>query len=252
MGRALRRAAGAIVVCSLLVAAAAYYRYSPELALTAGGGAADSAEPAPDEPSTSAATPTVTPTVAAPEPPTSGRPARIRLIVRVEKRGVFEVTETVRLSAPVTRLDLAPPDVRLAGGTLRTARAVVTDVDLRAGGRPVRLPDRTVRGPRTVRLKAATDRFELRYRLNQTIRRNTMSPTPGRAIGAVAPVVVGVPDEVPVAVAFRSAAVLNVICPCLPAAEQTCFAGHRPAVRVGTDLARKDALVVVQLDLRKA
>lgn len=255
MGRGLRRAAGAVVVCSLLVAAAGYYSYSPEFALTAGRGAAVSAEPAPEASTTPTATlspsPTVTPTTADPTPATGGRPASIRLVVTVEKGGVFEVTETVRLSAPVTRLDLAPPDVSLAGGALRTARAVVTDVDLRADGRLVRLPGRSVRRPTTVPLRTATDRFELRYRLHQTTRRNKNSPTPGRALGAVAPVVVGVPAEVPVAVAFRSPAVLNVICPCLPPAQQTCFAGRRPTVRVGPDLARKDALVVVQLDLRK-
>lgn len=260
MGRALRRAAGAVVVCSLLVAAVGYYRYSPEITLTAGEGAADSAEPAPGGSSAAATTPTpspsVTPTIAAPgpdpTPATGGRPASVRLLVTVEKGGVFAVTETVRLSAPVTRLDLAPPDVSLAGGVLRSAQAVVTDLDLLADGRPVRLPSPGVRRPTTVSLRTAADRFELRYRLHQTIRRSTGSPTPGRAIGAVAPVVVGVADEVPVAVAFRSAAVLNVLCPCLPPAQRTCFAGRRPAVWVGTDLARKDALVVVQLDLRKA
>lgn len=255
MGRALRRAAGAVVVCSLLVAAAAYYRYSPEFALTAGQGVADSAEPAPEESTTPTTAPSPSPTAApttaasdADPTPTTG----IRLVVRVEKRGVFQVTETVRLSAPVTRLDLAPPDVRPAGGTLSTARAVVTDLEVRADDRSVRLPGRSVRRPTSVRLKLATDRFELRYRLHHTIRRNKKSPTAGRALGAVAPVVVGVPDGLPVAVAFRSAAVLNLSCPRLPPAQQTCFAGHRPAVRVGTELARKDALVVVQLNLRKA
>lgn len=258
MGRALRRAAGAVVVVSLLVAAAGYYRYFPEFALTAGHGSADSAEPAQHSVSpavTPLPSPSAAPTTTAPKPEatpsTDGRPAAIRLVVRVDGRGVFEVTETVRLPAPVTRLHLAPPDVRLAGGSLSSARPVVTDVDLRAGGRRVRLPGRSVRRPTTVRLRSATDQVTLRYRLHQTIRRNKMS-TPGRAIGAVAPVLVGVPDEVPVAVAFRSAAVLNLTCPCLTPAQQTCFAGHRPTPRVGIDLARKDALVVVQLDLRKA
>ena len=250
MGRALRRVAGTIVVCSLLVAAAGYYRYSPEFALVAGEVVAESAEPASENPVAPSPGPTVTPTPGAPE--ADPTPARIRLMVGVERRGVFEVTETVRLSASVTRLDLAPPDVRLAGGTLGTAAAFVTDVALRADGRPVAVPSRTVRRPMTVRLRSATDRFELRYRLHQTIRPNKMSPTPGRAIGAVAPVVVGVPDDVPVAVAFRSAAVLNVSCPGLPPAQQTCFAGRRPAPRVASDLPRRDALVVVQLNLRKA
>lgn len=258
MGPALRRSAGAVVVCSLLAAAAGYYRYSPEFALTAGQGAADSAEPAPGgsvtSPVTPSPSPTVSPTNAAPEPgpTTAAPPAAIRLEVGVEGRGVFEVTETVRLSAPVDRLHLAPPDVRLAGGTLGAVRALVSDVDLRADGHVVRVPGRSVREPMTVRLTSATDRFELHYRLRRTIHRNPSSPVPGRALGAIAPVVVGVPDDVPVSVSFRSAAVLNLSCPCLPPAEQTCFAGRRPNPRVRTDLARKDALVVVQLDLTKA
>lgn len=250
MGRALRRVAGAIIVCSLVVAAAVYYRYSPGLTLTAGRVAAESAEPAAEDSVSPSPSPTVTPTPGAPDP--NPGPARIRLTVRVERRAVFEVTETVSLSGPVSRLELAPPDVRLAGGTLSTARAFVTDVTLRADGRPVAVPGRSVRRPTTVRLKSAADRFELRYRLHQTIRRNKMSPTPGRAIGAVAPLLVGVPDEAPVAVAFRSAAVLNLTCPALPPAERTCFAGRRPNPRVGADLARREAVVVVQLNLRKA
>jgi hypothetical protein len=256
MGRALRRAAGVIVVFSLLVAAAAYYLYSPELALTAGRVVSDSAEPAPNGSTLPTATPPPSPTVAPttaerdPTPPIGGRSD---LVVRVERRGVFAVTETVRLSAPVTQLDLAPPDLRLADGGLDTARAVVTDVDLSANDRTVRLVRRSVRQPTTVALERPADRFELRYRLHGTIRRAKQSQVPGRALGAVAPVVVGLPGDLPVSVAFRGSAVLNVTCPGLPAAHRTCFAGRRPAaVRVGPELPRQDALVMVQLDLLEA
>lgn len=254
MGRALRRTVGAVLVVVLAGSAVGFYHYSPRLDLTAARGPARSADPAPDE-----ATPDVSPApTPAPSPTVAGgagppdRDAGVDLQVRVGRDGTFWVVETVRLPRPVDRVALAPPDLTLAGPGLKGTRAVATGLTVRADGRSVSLPRRTVRRATTVRLPEGTSRVVLRYRLRGAVKINRPVQVRGRALGALAPLVGGVPADLPVAIAFRSEAVRNLSCVGLPPAAQNCYTGERPDVRVGTDLARRDALVLVQLDLRSA
>lgn len=261
MGRALRRTVGGLLAAALTVSALGFYLYSPRWSLTTDGGPARSAEPAPDQPTaTTDPTPTPTPTSPPTVPadnaePTSGsglRESGIGLQVRVGRDGTFLVTETVRLAAPAGRLTLAPPDLRPAGNGLAGLEPVVTGLTLRAGDRAVRLPRETMRRPMTVRLPAGTERVVLRYRLRGATKVSRPVRVPGRALGGLGPLVTGVSADLPVTVAFRSLAIRNLGCPSLPLEGQPCFAGQRPDVRVNTRLARKDALVVVQLDLLSA
>jgi hypothetical protein len=124
----------------------------------------------------------------------------------------------------------------------------VDTLKIAAGHRPVELSTRTVRRTMVVQLAQPADLFELRYRLRGVTVRNTPS-SPGRALGGVAPMVVGVPEELPVAITVRGHSVLNLSCPGLPVDDQACAAGPRPNVRVNRHLLRRDALVLVQLDL---
>ncbi len=258
LGHVLRRALGALLVAGLLVTALAFYVYSPYLTLTAATGGA-SAPPGPASsvspsgtgptPVTSS-TPVPTPTAPVPDSSPGGQQAGITLVATVRKGEVFEVTETVRLAAPVTQLTLAPPDLRLAGRALRTARPVATDLVVRAGNRPAALPRRTVQSATTVTLPQPTDELVVRYRLHGTIRINKPSRA-GRALGAVGPLVSGLAPDLPVAASFPGEAVRNLRCAGLPVAEQACFAGRRPHVRVNQDLPLHAALVLVQLDLMR-
>ena len=72
--------------------------------------------------------------------------------------------------------------------------------------------------------------------------------SPGRLLGAVAPLA-AVPDELPVAITVRGHSVLNLSCPCLPVDDQACAAGGQSKMRVNQNLARRDALVLVQFDI---
>ena len=270
MGRAVRRACGALLVCGLLATALAFYTYAPYLNLTVPAGAVTPAAPAagttptatraePEHSPTARAggSPTLTtaPTAEAPNddrpPDLDGGEPGIRLVATVLAGGVFDVTETVRLPAPVTRLSLVPLDLRPAGGSLRSAHASVTDLVVDADDRSVRLPRRNVHRATTVVVGRATDRFEVRYRLHGTVRVSRPSRA-GRALGAVGPLVSGVGDDLPVAMSFPGEAVSNLRCASLPVDQEACFAGRRPNVRVNRNLRHRDALVLVQLDLQRA
>jgi hypothetical protein len=52
-----------------------------------------------------------------------------------------------------------------------------------------------------------------------------------------------------VAITVRGHSVLNLSCPRLPIADQSCAAGAQPRLRVDRDLARRDALVLVQFNI---
>lgn len=245
----------------LLVTALAFYVYSPFLTLTAAtGGPASSARPQ------SAPAPSVTTRMPLPTPVASssaeaprsdlppgpgGQLPGIRLVATVLEGGGFAVTETVRLPAPATTLTLAPPDLHRAGRTLHSARPVATQLVVRADGRSVRLPQRTVRRVTTVTLRRPTDHFVIRYELHGTIKRNKPSRA-GRALGAVGPLTSGMPDDLPVAASFSGQAVRNLRCSGLPVDQQACVAGHPPHVRVNQDLPYRAALVLLQLDLAEA
>lgn len=246
-------------MAGLLVTALAFYIYSPYLTLTAatGGtpysaGPVSSVSPPVDSPTpVGSSTPAPSATGPAPESDPGGQQPGIRLVATVRKGEVFEVSETVRLAAPVTELTLAPPDLRSAGRGLRAAHPVATDLAIRAGDHSVALPRRTVERTTTVTLRQPADHFVVRYRLHGTIHLNKPSSA-GRALGAVGPLVSGLPHELPVAASFPGEAVRNLRCAGLAVADQACIAAGRPPARVNQDLPLHAALVLVQLDLTRA
>jgi hypothetical protein len=263
MGGTLRRAIGTLLTLALVAAAVAFYLGSPRLSATSGTEPVTTAEPAATEsPSRSASpkaapTPTLTETAAkvpgsSPHrnlpPGPGGREPGIRLTAAPTSGGAFDVVETVRLAAPVTRLTIAAPVFPATVRSLRGTHPVVEALTVTAGGRSVELSTRTVRRTMVVHLSQPADLFELRYRLGGVTVLNTPS-SPGRALGGVKPMVVEVPEEFPVAIAVRGQSVRNLSCPCLPVDDQACAAGPRPKMRVNRNLALRDAMVLVQFDL---
>jgi hypothetical protein len=260
MARVLRRALGGLLVAALLLTALAFYTYSPYLSLAAApDGSATSITPPSSAPlgsSSSSPAPSSTPSPSPPAgypdrnlPSPRGQQPGIRLVATVLPGGVFEVTETVRLATPVSHLTLTPPDLRAAGRVLRSTRPYATDVVVRAGEQRAEPPRGTVRRATTVALGRPTDRFQVHYRLHDSVRHNQPSSA-GRALGAVAPLISRLPGDLPVAVAVRGEAVRNLGCVGLPADQWACFAGERPNVRVNRSLPLRAALVQVQLDLK--
>jgi hypothetical protein len=260
MGTVLRRAFGGLLVAALLITALAFYTYSPYLSLAVaphGSGTwitpSSSAPPASSSASPgSSSTPSSAPSAGLPDPKLhhspGGQQPGIRLVATVLPSGVFEVTETVRLTTAVSHLTLTPPDLRAAGRVLRSTRPYATDVVVRAGKQRAEPPRGTVRRATTVALGRPTNRFQVRYRLHDSVRHNQPSSA-GRALGAVAPLISRLPGDLPVAVVIRGEAVRNLGCVDLPADQWVCFAGERPNVRVNRNLPLRAALVQVQLDL---
>jgi hypothetical protein len=249
-------------VSALLVAALAFYTYSPYLSLTAGPGgltpsAAPPTGPAPG-PSPASATPSPTSSASSTAgsadsnlpPGPGGQEPGVRLVATVRPGRVFEVIETVRLAAPVTRVTLTPPDLSEASSRLRSTHPVATAVVIRADDQPaVRPPRSRVGRATTIELGYPTDRFEIRYRLHGSIRFNEPSSA-GRALGAVAPLTRRLPPDAPVAVAVHGTAVQNLGCVALPPDQQACIDGEPPTARVNQNLPYRAAVVQVQLDLK--
>jgi hypothetical protein len=266
MGGALRRAIGTVVTLALVGAAIGFYALSPHRSLTSGPGPVTTAEPAPTrttiesasssqtttspaQPSTRTATrtPKSSPDPDLPPGP-GGREPGIRLTATPTAHGAFDVVETVRLAEPVTQLTLAPPDLTSANPDLRGKRPVAEALQVRAGGRAIKVANTTLRRATVLHVAEPAAAFELRYRLRGVTVINKPSSA-GRALGAVEPLVTGVPAELPVAITVRGHSVRNLTCPRLPMAEWACAAGSQPNLRVNRNLPRVDALVAAQLDL---
>jgi hypothetical protein len=261
MRGALRRAIGTVVTLALVGAAIGFYTLSPHLSLTAGPEPATTAEPTPTRTTIESASPSLTqpPTRTATRTPESkpdrdlppgpgGRQPGIRLTATPTSLGAFDVVETVRLAEPVTQLTLAPPDLTSANRELRRKRPVAEALQVRAAGRAIKVPSTTLRRAVVLSLAEPGVAFELRYRLRGVTVLNKPSSA-GRALGAVEPLVTGVPAELPVAVTVRGHSVRNLTCPRLPIADWACAAGPQPNMRVNRNLPRRDALVAAQLDL---
>jgi hypothetical protein len=264
MGGALRRAIGTVVTLALVGAAIGFYALSPHRSLTSGPGPVTTAEPAPTRTTIESASPsptrtpaptrTATKTSESPPDPDlppgpGGREPGIRLIATPTAHGAFDVVETVRLAEPVTQLTLAPPDLTSANPDLRGKRPVAEALQVKAaGGRTIKVPNTTLRRATVLAVAEPAEAFELRYRLRGVTVINKPSSA-GRALGAVEPLVTGVPAELPVAVTVRGHSVRNLTCPRLPMDDWACAAGPQPNMRVNRNLPRRDALVVAQLDL---
>ena len=269
----LRRLVGVICTLTLLSLAIGYYQYGAELAAAlsdpqpkATVAATESTAPAPtptvpsSSPTSAAATPrppspTPSTTRTTPAKPPKGMPAGpgttepgILLVAAPDADGRFAITELVRLAAPVTVLQLRPLNVRAAGPGLRAARPIATDIELTADGRPVKLSQDRVSRPRVVTFDAPTSVFEVKYLLRRVTVR-TPNSSPGRALGAVGPLVAGVPGDLPVDIVVMGRSVRNLGCPSSEMVRRPCAAGRLPRLRVNRSLPHRSALVIVQLDL---
>ena len=263
MGGGIRRAIGSLVTLALLAAALGFYLASPRHLLTAGPPAATGAQPAPTRALSQDVSPSPTPTATttgsdtqdrgtSPDrklpPGPGGREAGIELLATPTSEGQFDVVERVRLAEPITQLMLAAPDVRPASPLLRATHPVIEALQVTADGRHVKLSTRTFRRSIGLQITRPADLFELRYRLRGVTVINTPSST-GRALGGFAPLVTGVPEDLPVAINVRGHFVRNLSCPLLPMDDQACAAGHPPKWRVNRKLPRRAALVAVQFDI---
>ncbi len=103
--------------------------------------------------------------------------------------------------------------------------------------------------PATVELDEPTRAYLLRYRLDDVVVRSEPSAT-GRALAAFEPLTTSVPDDLPVAVATWGDDIRDLACPLSGLPEEPCTAGTPPLLWVNVDLARAQALVVMQFDLR--
>jgi hypothetical protein len=171
----------------------------------------------------------------------------IRVNARVnEKDGTFEVTEVVRLDDPISSLTLRPPDLRELPGDLGRAKPVARDLQVTAGGRTVKVAKDEVRALTSLALPEPVRRIELRYRLTGVSHRSEPS-TAGRALAAIGPLIAGVPDDLPVAMAVPGPTVRNLQCPA--AEEQSCAVGPPGHMRIAHPLPWNASIVVVQLDM---
>ncbi len=265
----LRRALGVICTLTLLSLAIGYYQYGPGLAAAlsdpepkATVAATESTAPAPTPtaPSSASASPrSPSPTPSAsrttPVKPPKGMPAGpgttepgILLMATPDADGRFAITELVRLAAPVTVLQLRPLNVRAAGPGLRGAKPIATGIELTAAVRPVKLSQDRGSRPRVVTFDTPTSVFEVHYLLRRVTVR-TPNSSPGRALGAVGPLVAGVPGDLPVDIVVMGRSVRNLGCPSSEMVRRPCAAGRLPRLRVNRSLPHRSALVIVQLDL---
>jgi len=97
-------------------------------------------------------------------------------------------------------------------------------------------------------LAVPAGKFELPYRLTGVTWR-TPGSVAGRALGAVGPIVAGVPPDLPVAISVHGLAVLNLRCPHLNLSEQACSAGAKEKLRVNRLLPWQQSVIVVQFNL---
>jgi hypothetical protein len=105
-----------------------------------------------------------------------------------------------------------------------------------------------VRRPTRLDLGLPSRRIELRYQLaGATVR--SMPSKPGRALAGLAPLTSGYSPRLPVNIAVPGFSVHNLQCPSLQLERQPCATGSPPHLRVNYSLPRKDATIIVQLDL---
>ncbi len=172
----------------------------------------------------------------------------VALTALVRSDGSFDVVERVRLPEPRESIVIAPVDPRPLGSALSEVTPLVVDLGVWAGDEAVPTPSRTLSVPLRLRFRAPTTDVELRYLVTGVSRLSAPAP-PGRALGALAPLLTAANGDLPVAVRVRGRATRNLRCAELPLAEQACAVGSAPDVWVGRLLPLGRAGVVVQLDL---
>jgi len=264
----IRRALGLVSTLALLGLAIGFYRSAPGLTVTV---------TAPPPASTAASLPSPTPTATKtpsrskapsrsptpsatrtkmPEKPPKGLPEGpgttepgILLMATPDANGRFDIAELVWLEQPVAVLQLRPIDVRAAGVGLRRAKPVATQIQITADEQALAVPRDRVSRPTAITLDAPTEAFELQYVLRGVTER-TPNSSPGRALGAVGPLVAGVPGDLPVAVVVIGRSVGNVGCPSSEMIRRPCATGQPPRLRVNRNLPHRPRLVTVHLDLQ--
>lgn len=229
----VRRALGVWSIALLLLLAVTYHEVAP-------GGTVSIA----DE---------TAPIIAAddlPEGPGTTEPGLL-VVVTPLADGLLDVTEMSRFGVATTGIDIATPDVAQAGGTFAGARAEVSGLTVTADGRPVPLPEAARDGsvPTSIELDTGATTIELRYRLDGAVELSEPSSA-GRALAALTPATAGVSNDFPVAFTATGPGIRNLICPNRPLAEQSCATGTLPTLSAAPDLAWRDALVLLQLDVR--
>ncbi len=265
----LRQCLGLLVVLLLLGSAAAFYRVAPEAIavpgptpkLTTQDSSPDSGEgttqtseakitSGEDE---AAVTVTVTPEAGLAQIPTpmpEDGPGidqvGILMLISPASGGKVTVNELVLLPDTVERLVLAPPDIARAGSEFEEAEPSASQVQISAGNQPVSIPDGSVTEEVSVAV-AQADAFELYYELEGATVRSVPS-TARRSLAAAAPLMAGLPQELPVRVIAAGPSVLGLSCPLLSLSDMACGEGTSLAVQTNTDLPFESAVVTMQFD----
>lgn len=258
----LRRLAGVLGPLLLVVAALWVYAVLPSASVlhsrataraptvTVAGLKAPTPSATPHQPAVR--TPTSSPTT----PGTTGRRVTgpgvtepgIRISTTIAADGTLQVSERVRVAAEIGRLELAPPDLTLAGDEFSGAYPSATQLRLAVGGQPMALTFSALTAPRAIVLGLPVHTYELRYVLVGASVRSVPSKA-GRALAALGPVSQSLPPPSPVVLVTRGKAVRNLSCPLLSGNEVACSDGVRGAMSVREPLSLRSALVILQLDL---
>jgi hypothetical protein len=253
---AVRRAVGTAAVLFILGSAVVFYRVSPHF--PSSGLGSTTARQAVTQPTGPASTSVGTPSPAsrqsaATKPSSNTRPGvnsvGILLSAASAADGSFDVAESIILSTPITTLQLRMPPIIEGGQSFGSMHPRATTVQISADKQPVAVPSGEVTGDLSLPLALPATKVELRYRLTGVTMR-TVGSIPGRALGALGPIVAGVPPDLPVAITVRGRTVLNLQCPHLQKiGDQACSAGTSGNLRVKRLLPWQQSIIVVQLNL---
>jgi hypothetical protein len=246
------------VLVVLLASAVVFYQVSPSFPTSA---RAPEASPVPTSPAPASATPH-SPASATPSPRTPEKPDQpppdgpgttepgVYLSATAAADGTFDVAEILLLPTPISRLTLQPPQAARLGPLFRRSVPAASQVQVGADGQPVVVPSTLVATSTTIDLGLPSRRIELRYRLRGVTVRSTPSK-PGRALAGLAPLTAGYSTKLPVAISVSGYSVRNLQCPSLRLNLQACSTGSPPRLRVARSLPRKDAMIIIQLDLAR-
>jgi hypothetical protein len=182
-----------------------------------------------------------------PEGPGTTEPG-ILLVASPLSDGTFDIAEMVLLPVATSSLRLGPPRLKLAGSHFAKSEPVASQVQVSAGDQPVMIPDGRVSREMSIAWLKPAKRIELRYNLRGITVRSIPSHA-GRALAAISPLVVAVPQNLRVAMIVPGSTVLNIECPARRLPESACSAGQPPRVRVKGTLDQNNAVIVVQFDV---
>ncbi len=218
-------------------------------------------EPATTEPDPTGTSSTASPTVS-PTDGTSGRPVSgvlpgvdlpgVSMSVSPRQSGDLDVQQTVWLNAPITEVQVAPPDLSSAGASFATQTPSIVGLTLSAEGRPIPLQSTEVTEARSIPLAAPASTFVVSYTLKRSVVRSRPSVA-GRALGAIRPLQLTADPQLNVMVDIPGRSVLSVVCPELGTAGVANCAGPTDSgYRLSNPIPLSTSLLLVQLDLDRA